>query len=1093
MADARRNDHVFSSEVGIPSGLNRIKTPRVLLKEQPSSKPGELNESRTSKNKQKSVARGHGQKSGKKMARWLLSYISRNSTQAFNNVTNIEDGVSEVKTRDKEPVRTKLGYMENKNGKQSSAENACYRIVSKGLKSFSHELGPKGGNPSAYPRAHSYNDLKELFGSLHSRFDAAKEVVDTELATFAGDVMDVLQTIDSSSQEGRKMAEDLLLLAQQCVEMTCTEFRLKCETIVQDLTEKRQQCQTVLVKWLCTRMLFILTRCTRLLQFQKEKEPIDENSLNKFKKCLESIPAVEMSWSLTSEVADSHSANAVHQKAGGEHNLQGQNKVPLFPEPGGQNGITSGKGSTNSEKISAAQGSQSDFTSQEQQFCHPGGHFVGDSVTNFCYSSLHEHNHNFHGSLSEPEQTLDGSDSVICRICEVAVPISHLESHSYICAYADKCALNCIDVDECLVKLAEILELIIESRNLNSIGSPENSRMQNLSSAVTSEGYSPKISEWRNKGVEGMFEDIHEMDTASIEDSHLASIDFKGHLGMRLGNHGAASSTGSMTSLSSTNTPRGSHFDSFWLERNNPSELEDVQQMVDLADIARCVADTDLLKEGSHEFLLACMQDLQDVLQHSELKALVIDTFGGRIETLLREKCILACEAADIKSPTSCIEQRENSRHLSDNASQSSTVSTPLHMSHKERTTIDDFEIIKPISRGAFGKVFLARKRTTGDLFAIKVLKKLDMIRKNDIERILAERNILIAVRNPFVVRFFYSFTCRDNLYLVMEYLNGGDLYSLLRKVGCLDEEVARTYIAELVLALEYLHSVGIVHRDLKPDNILIAHDGHIKLTDFGLSKIGLINNTIDLSGPETTGTTSLDTCNLHKQQMEDRSRHSAVGTPDYLAPEILLGTEHGYAADWWSVGIILFEFITGIPPFAAECPEIIFDNILNRKIPWPSVPSEMSYEAQDLINRLLTHDPKQRLGANGATEVKAHAFFNGVNWDSLALQKAAFVPHTDSADDTSYFLSRFSQISGGIPENECSSSDNETYDSGSNTGPEMDECGDLAEFDSSPLNLSLINFSFKNLSQLASINHDVLVQSGKDSAKSSPSRGLGI
>lgn len=404
-------------------------------------------------------------------------------------------------------------------------------------------------------------------------------MVETELTTFAGDVMNDLQTMDSSSPEGRKMAEDLLILAQQCVEMTCTEFRLKCETIVQDLTKKRQQCETVLVKWLCTRMLFILTRCTRLLQFQKEKEPIDENSLNKFKKCLESIPAIEMSWSLSSEVADSHSANAVHQRAGGEHILRGQNKVPLFPEAAGQNGITSGKGSTNAEKISAAQGSQSDFTSQEQQLCHPGGHFVGDSVTNFCYSSLHEHNHNFDGSLSEPEQTLDGSDSVICRICEEAVPISQLESHSYICAYADKCALNCIDVDEHLVKLAEILELIIESRNLNSIGSPENSRMQILSSAVTSEGYSPKISEWRNKGVEGMFEDIHEMDTASIEDSHLASIDFKGHLGMRLGNHGASSSTGSMTSLSSTNTPRGSHFDSFWLERNNPSELEDVQQV----------------------------------------------------------------------------------------------------------------------------------------------------------------------------------------------------------------------------------------------------------------------------------------------------------------------------------------------------------------------------------------------------------------------------------------------------------------------------------------------------------------------------------
>ncbi|XP_022768935.1 probable serine/threonine protein kinase IRE4 isoform X9 [Durio zibethinus] len=938
MADTRRNDHVFSSEVGIPSGLNRIKTPRVSLKEQPSTKLGELNESRTSKpplkQKQNSVARGQGKTSGfskeveqkgKKIAQWFSSYISRNSTQAFNNVTNIDGGGSEVMTREKEETsRTKLGYTENRlEGKQSSAESACSNIVSKGLKSFSHELGPKGGIPSAHPRAHSYNDLKELLGSLHSRFDAAKEVVDTELATFAGDVMDVLQTIDSSSPEGRKMAEDLLFLAQQCVEMTSSQFRIKCETIVQNLTEKRQQCQTVLVKWLCTRMLFILTRCTRLLQFQKEKEPIDKKSLKKFKKCLESIPAVETSWVPTAAVADSHSANAIYQEADGEYKLQGENKVSSFPEPAGRHCITSGKDSTILEKISPTQRSRSDFTSQEQQFCQADGSFLRNSVNTSCCSSLHEHNHNFDGSHIEPKRTLNGSDSVICRICEEAVPISHLESHSYICAYADKCALNCIDVDERLVKLAEILEQIIESRNLSSFGSPENSRMQNLSSAVISEGYSPKISEWRNKGVEGMFDDIHEMDTACIEDSHPSSIDFKGHLGMRLGNYGASSSTGSMTSVSSTNTPRASHFDSFWLEHNNPSELEDMQQ----------------------------------------------------------------------------------------------------------------------------------------------VLKKLDMIRKNDIERILAERNILIAVRNPFVVRFFYSFTCRDNLYLVMEYLNGGDLYSLLRKVGCLEEEVARTYIAELVLALEYLHSLGIVHRDLKPDNILIAHDGHIKLTDFGLSKIGLINNTIELSGPETTGNTSLDACNLQSQQIEGRSRHSAVGTPDYLAPEILLGTEHGYAADWWSVGIILFEFITGIPPFTAEHPEIIFDNILNRKIPWPSVPSEMSYEAQDLINRFLIHDPNQRLGANGSTEVKVHPFFNGVNWDSLALQKAAFIPHPDSADDTSYFVSRFPQISSGIPdENDCSSSDTETCESNSNGGLEMDECGDLAEFDSSPLNLSLINFSFKGL-----------------------------
>ncbi|CAA2994060.1 probable serine threonine kinase IREH1 [Olea europaea subsp. europaea] len=208
----------------------------------------------------------------------------------------------------------------------------------------------------------------------------------------------------------------------------------------------------------------------------------------------------------------------------------------------------------------------------------------------------------------------------------------------------------------------------------------------------------------------------------------------------------------------------------------------------------------------------------------------------------------------------------------------------------------------------------------------IWVLKKADMIRKNAVESILAERDILISVRNPFVVRFFYSFTCRENLYLVMEYLNGGDLYSLLRNLGCLDEDIARVYIAEVVLALEYLHSLRVVHRDLKPDNLLIAHDGHIKLTDFGLSKVGLINSTDDLSAPAVNETSLMEDdeqqLSASEHQRERRKKRSAVGTPDYLAPEILLGTGHGFTADWWSVGIILFELIVGIPPFNAEHPQ---------------------------------------------------------------------------------------------------------------------------------------------------------------------------
>ncbi|KAJ0829341.1 putative protein kinase AGC-MAST family [Helianthus annuus] len=608
------------------------------------------------------------------------------------------------------------------------------------LKSFSHELGPKGGIRPSYTRPHSFSDLKELLRSMRSNFNAAKELVNTELAYFKEEVIEVSQKSDALSLEEQRSIDALLILSKECIEMPSLEFRTKCETIVQDLTTKRQDCQTGPLKWLFTRMLFILTRCTRLLHFEKHSEHIDEISLLKLKECLEKIPSHEMSWLYKLGIIESNS-DTILNKFDDEHIIQ-------------------------------------------------------DSHQN--------------------------DDLVICRICEEDVPTSHLESHSYICAHAEKCDIQGVDINESLLGLSEILEQIIDSCTQSV--HVDNDSLQNSQIQISSDNCSPKISEWRNKGVEGMFEDLHEMDTASIEDSTPVSfVNIKGFPGLK-SQYGPPSSTGSMTSASST--PRAANFDLFWLEHNHSSELEDVQQMTDLRDIARVAADTDLMSEKSNEILLNCMEDLQDVLQQSKLKALVIDTFGHRIEKLIREKYITACELEDANKRTSDVGYPS----ILDTASQSSSVSTPSHPSHKERTSIDDFEIIKPISKGAYGKVFLARKRTTGDLFAIKMLKKMDILRKNDIERIVAERNILITVRNPFVVRFFYSFTSKDNLYLVMEYLNGGDLFSLLRNVGCLGEDVARVYIAELVLALEYLHSLGIVHRDLKPDNILIAHDGHIKV-----------------------------------------------------------------------------------------------------------------------------------------------------------------------------------------------------------------------------------------------------------------------
>ncbi|KAL4857228.1 putative serine/threonine protein kinase 1 [Chlorella vulgaris] len=371
--------------------------------------------------------------------------------------------------------------------------------------------------------------------------------------------------------------------------------------------------------------------------------------------------------------------------------------------------------------------------------------------------------------------------------------------------------------------------------------------------------------------------------------------------------------------------------------------------------------------------------------------------------------------------------------------------------------SIDDYEILKPISRGAFGRVYLARKRASGDLYAIKVMRKVDLIRKNMVQSVKNERNILAMANNPFVVRFYYSFTSRDNLYIVMEYLNGGDCFSLLRTLGALDEDVARQYVAEAVLALEYCHTQAIIHRDLKPDNLLISSNGHIKLTDFGLSCFGLIDTTdpappqqpMDLEpasassslpaspkahhrrtssnlGPEAAASPASKADMMRVAggggamtsprlpsglgpagwvtPAEDLRR--AVGTPDYLAPELLLGTGHGLEVDWWSLGVVLYEFVAGTPPFAASTPELIFQNILDRNISWPGE-EQMSAECRDLIERLLQLEPKQRLGHRGAGEVKLHPWFAGVDWASLARQKVAFVPQPDCETDTSYFSSK--------------------------------------------------------------------------------------
>ncbi|XP_028551979.1 probable serine/threonine protein kinase IREH1 isoform X2 [Dendrobium catenatum] len=1009
------------------------------------------------------------------------------------------------------------------------ATNAPRKRLPADIKSFSHELNSKGVRPFPFLKPRYMYNLKEVLKDIQVKFEKAKEEVNSDLAIFGGDLVGLLEKSAESHPDWRETLEDLLVLARNCCVTTPGDFWLQCEGIVQDLDDRRQALPMGALKKLHTRMLFILTRCTRLLQFHKESGfAVDEvvMDIHQLHSADKNFPTGRGGRSTNVVMGYNEAATSRKSYSQDQHNLKLKSQEikpsnffsqfePDFtkeddspsrreriaswkrlPSPSVKNQKEASPVKYDSSVMNLPMLNREDNTDSDMVTVR-SAEVSSAGETNLHPSAPSKHQHKVSWGYWSDQQTLSEDGSIMCRICEEYVPTLYVEDHSTICAVADRCDQKGLSVDERLLRIAETLEKMVESHSQkevpNTSGSPDVTKVSNSSPTEESDVLSPKVSDWSRRDSADMLDCFQETDNSVFLDDlkSLPSMSCKTRFAPKSDQAMASSSAGSMTPRSPLVTPRTNHIDMLLAVRSAISEIEDLPQITELADIARCVANTPIDEEGSLSYLVSCMEDLQEVVSHRKFEALTVQTFGTRIEKLHQEKYLQLCDVVDFEKTdaTSAIMDEEDDVVRSLRAS-------PVHPSSKDRTSIDDFEIIKPISRGAFGRVFLAKKRTTGDLFAIKVLRKADMIRKNAVESILAERDILITVRNPFVVRFFYSFTSRENLYLVMEYLNGGDLYSLLRNLGCLDEEITRIYIAEVVLALEYLHSLRVVHRDLKPDNLLIAHDGHIKLTDFGLSKVGLINSTDDLSGPAVSGTSLLGEDEVqispfeNLDQRERRKKRSAVGTPDYLAPEILLGTGHGATADWWSVGVILFELLVGIPPFNAEHPQMIFDNILNRKIPWPQVPEEMSAEAQDLIDKLLTEDPNQRLGAKGASEVKQHAFFKNINWDTLARQKAAFVPSSDSATDTSYFTSRLSWNPSDVHVYEASdfedSSDNGSgSDASSCISNHQDEQGDKyagVEFgNEASVNYSFSNFSFKNLSQLASINYDLLSKGFKD------------
>ncbi|XP_025237651.1 serine/threonine-protein kinase LATS1 isoform X1 [Theropithecus gelada] len=335
------------------------------------------------------------------------------------------------------------------------------------------------------------------------------------------------------------------------------------------------------------------------------------------------------------------------------------------------------------------------------------------------------------------------------------------------------------------------------------------------------------------------------------------------------------------------------------------------------------------------------------------------------------------------------------------------------------------FVKIKTLGIGAFGEVCLARKVDTKALYATKTLRKKDVLLRNQVAHVKAERDILAEADNEWVVRLYYSFQDKDNLYFVMDYIPGGDMMSLLIRMGIFSENLARFYIAELTCAVESVHKMGFIHRDIKPDNILIDRDGHIKLTDFGLctgfrwthdskyyqSGDHPRQDSMDFSNE--WGDPSSCRCGDRLKPLERRAArqhqrclaHSLVGTPNYIAPEVLLRTGYTQLCDWWSVGVILFEMLVGQPPFLAQTPLETQMKVINWQTSLHIPPqAKLSPEASDLIIKLC-RGPEDRLGKNGADEIKAHPFFKTIDFSSdLRQQSASYIPKITHPTDTSNF-----------------------------------------------------------------------------------------
>ncbi|WZN62896.1 cAMP-dependent protein kinase [Chloropicon roscoffensis] len=293
----------------------------------------------------------------------------------------------------------------------------------------------------------------------------------------------------------------------------------------------------------------------------------------------------------------------------------------------------------------------------------------------------------------------------------------------------------------------------------------------------------------------------------------------------------------------------------------------------------------------------------------------------------------------------------------------------------QEFKTLDEFDILETLGTGTFGRVRLVKHKATGKFYALKALKKSEVIRLKQVEHIRSEKDILSRIDHAFIVHLFATFVDDTSLYMLMEYVAGGEIFSHLRERGRFSTDTSRFYAASIISAIQYLHTKDIIYRDLKPENLLLDYRGFLKVTDFGFAKV-----------------------------VTDRT-WTLCGTPEYLAPEIIQSKGHGKSADWWALGILIYEMLAGYPPFYDENPFGIYQKILANKLEFPR---HFDVHAKDLVKKLLQSDRTKRLGClkNGAEDIKKHKWFKGYDWVSLnqQAQQPPIVPNVKGEGDTQNF-----------------------------------------------------------------------------------------